>query len=62
MLESNAYDAEVEADEAMARSIGVTGVPFFVIDRRFAISGAQPADVIARSLEHAWAEAARTNA
>jgi predicted DsbA family dithiol-disulfide isomerase len=62
VLESDAYDADVEADEEMARSIGVNGVPFFVIDRHFAVSGAQPADVIARSLEHAWTEAARTNA
>jgi predicted DsbA family dithiol-disulfide isomerase len=62
VLETNEYDAEVEADEEMARSIGVNGVPFFVIDRHFAVSGAQPADVITRSLEHAWLEAARTNA
>lgn len=62
VLEGNAFDDEVEADEAMARSIGVTGVPFFVIDRRYAISGAQPVDVIVRSLEHAWAEGARANA
>jgi predicted DsbA family dithiol-disulfide isomerase len=62
VLESNAYDSAVEADEELARSIGVNGVPFFVIDRHFAVSGAQPADVITRSLEHAWAEAARTNA
>ena len=46
----------------MARSLGVTGVPFFVIDRRYAVSGAQPPEVIAQALEHAWAETAATGA
>ena len=40
---------------AMARALGATGVPFFVIDRRYGISGAQPADVIAQVLDRAWA-------
>jgi len=44
------------ADEAMARSLGVTGVPFFVIDRRYGVSGAQPADTITQVLEKAWGE------
>jgi predicted DsbA family dithiol-disulfide isomerase len=54
VLASEEYTAEVEADESMARSIGVTGVPFFVIDRKFAISGAQPAAAIVSALDHAW--------
>jgi predicted DsbA family dithiol-disulfide isomerase len=62
LLDSDEYGADVDADEDMARAIGVTGVPFFVIDRRFAVSGAQPADVIVASLEHAWTEAARSEA
>ena len=56
VLESNAYDSDVSADEALAQSFGATGVPFFVIDRRFGISGAQPADAIAEVLTRAWAE------
>jgi predicted DsbA family dithiol-disulfide isomerase len=35
---------------------GITGVPFFVLDGRYGISGAQPADVILQGLEQAWAE------
>jgi predicted DsbA family dithiol-disulfide isomerase len=42
----------------MARSLGVTGVPFFVFDRRYAVSGAQPPEVLAQALERAWAEEA----
>jgi predicted DsbA family dithiol-disulfide isomerase len=53
VLESDQYADAVAADEETAHSIGVTGVPFFVIDRKFAISGAQPAEVIVRALEHA---------
>jgi predicted DsbA family dithiol-disulfide isomerase len=41
----------------MARAVGATGVPLFVIDRRYGISGAQPAETIAGVLERAWREA-----
>ena len=47
----------VRADIAEARSIGVTGVPFFVVDRRVAVSGAQPAEVFTQLLETSWREA-----
>ena len=40
----------------MARAIGATGVPLFVIDRKYGISGAQPADTIMHVLERAWSE------
>jgi predicted DsbA family dithiol-disulfide isomerase len=56
VLATDEFDAEVEADEMTASSLGATGVPFFVIDRRYAISGAQPADAIENALQHAWAE------
>ena len=46
----------------MARSLGVTGVPFFVFDRRYAVSGAQPPEVLAQALERTWAETAATGA
>jgi predicted DsbA family dithiol-disulfide isomerase len=62
VLDGNTYAEEVDADEAMAHQLGVSGVPFFVIDRRFAVSGAQPSDVIVESLEHAWAQAVRSDA
>jgi predicted DsbA family dithiol-disulfide isomerase len=56
VLASDAYGADVDADEQLARSFGVSGVPFFVIDRRYGISGAQPAETIVQVLDQAWAE------
>jgi predicted DsbA family dithiol-disulfide isomerase len=58
VLETDRYAAEVADDIAEARALGVTGVPFFVIDRRFGISGAQPAEVFLRALEAARDETA----
>ncbi|WP_242448501.1 DsbA family oxidoreductase [Cellulomonas sp. WB94] len=52
----HAADA-VRHDEAEARELGVTGVPFFVAGRRIAVSGAQPVEVFGRLLEAAWREA-----
>ena len=51
------FEDAVRADEDEARALGVTGVPFFVVDRRVAVSGAQPADVFAQLLEAGWREA-----
>ncbi len=56
VLAGDAYRAEVEADVDAAADLGAGGVPFFVVDRRFAISGAQPAEVMAQTLERAWTE------
>ncbi|MBT0995873.1 DsbA family oxidoreductase [Cellulomonas sp. DKR-3] len=47
----------VDQDVAEARALGVTGVPFFVVDRRYAVSGAQPAEVFTQLLETGWREA-----
>ena len=58
VLAGDAYDADVAADEADARTLGVTGVPFFVIDRRYGISGAQPAAAIGEVLDRVWSESA----
>jgi predicted DsbA family dithiol-disulfide isomerase len=57
VLATDAYTAEVEADIAEARAIGVNGVPFFVIDRRYGISGAQPAELFLEALQAAKREA-----
>ena len=46
----------VRAEEEEARQIGVQGVPFFVIDRKYAISGAQSPEVFLETLEKAWGE------
>ncbi|MEI7967831.1 MAG: DsbA family oxidoreductase [Betaproteobacteria bacterium] len=52
-LASDALDAEVAADERAARDIGVEGVPFFVFNRRLAVSGAQPAAVLLEAMTRA---------
>jgi predicted DsbA family dithiol-disulfide isomerase len=56
VLDSDQYTDEVLADEQTAHALGATGVPFFVIDRRYGISGAQPAEVIGKALAQAWAD------
>lgn len=60
VLAGDAYGDTVDADEAMARTLGATGVPFFVIDRRYGIAGAQPAELIVDVLDRAWADTAAT--
>jgi predicted DsbA family dithiol-disulfide isomerase len=57
VLESDDYAAEVRADEREAGELGITGVPFFVINRRYGVSGAQPADLMLQALGQAWEEA-----
>ncbi|GAB3497513.1 DsbA family oxidoreductase [Flexivirga lutea] len=49
--------SEVEQDFAQARSYGIQGVPFFVIDEKFGVSGAQPAATFTAALEQAWQDA-----
>lgn len=56
VLEGTAFTDEVNADISLASAFGITGVPFFVIDRKYGLSGAQPAEVIRQSLENAWLE------
>lgn len=55
LLAGDAHAASVRSDEAAARELGVSGVPFFVIDRAFGISGAQDPDQIVSVLDEAWA-------
>jgi len=55
VLDTDRYAAEVRADEAEAREIGIQGVPFFVFDERLAVSGAQPAAVLLSALKQAFA-------
>jgi predicted DsbA family dithiol-disulfide isomerase len=49
----------VRADIDEARALGANGVPFFVIDQKYGISGAQPAEVFLRALQQAQAAAHR---
>jgi predicted DsbA family dithiol-disulfide isomerase len=57
VLSGDRYGAQVRADESEALELGVTGVPFFVVDGRFAIPGAQDADTILSVLRRAWLKA-----
>jgi predicted DsbA family dithiol-disulfide isomerase len=53
-LTSRMYAAQVRAEGHEARTLGASGVPFIVIDRRYAIPGAQPAEAMLQALETAW--------
>jgi len=55
-LESNMYADEVKADIHEARKVGVRGVPFFVFDRKYAVSGAQETQVFLQTLEKSYNE------
>ena len=57
VLAGDEYAAAVAADVDRARAYGATGVPFFVVDERYGVSGAQPAEVFTQVLERAWADA-----
>jgi predicted DsbA family dithiol-disulfide isomerase len=54
VLGGDEFTDDVQADIARARAYGATGVPFFVIDAKFGISGAQPTDTFRQVLEQAW--------
>lgn len=56
MLESKRFIAEVRNDEQEGSLLGITGVPFFVINRKYGISGAQPVETFLNSLQQVWTE------
>jgi predicted DsbA family dithiol-disulfide isomerase len=56
-LTDRRYRAAVDEDIATARLLGATGVPFFVVDRKYGAAGAQPAELLLQILERAWADA-----
>ena len=55
-LESGQYANEVRADIAEAQQVGVRGVPFFVFNRKVAVSGAQESTAFLQTLETSFAE------
>ncbi|MFM9447410.1 DsbA family oxidoreductase [Streptomyces acidiscabies] len=56
LADPEAYADAVREDEREAAQLGATGVPFFVLDRKYGVSGAQPAEVFAQALTQAWGE------
>jgi predicted DsbA family dithiol-disulfide isomerase len=59
VLAGDEYAADVAEDGREARALGANGVPFFVLDRAYGISGAQPVAAFRQALETASAAAAR---
>lgn len=57
VLASDRFAAEVREEEALAARLGIRGVPFFVMDRRLGVSGAQEPAVLVEALERAAQEA-----
>jgi len=56
VLGGDEYADAVRADIAQAQAYGATGVPFFVVDKKYGVSGAQPTEVFSQLLERAWGE------
>ena len=60
-LEGDAYTQEVQQDIADATTLGIRGVPFFVIDRKYAVSGAQSTEVFLQALDRSFTEWKKDN-
>ncbi len=56
MLDSKEYSDEVRRDSFEAQQVGVSGVPFFVLDNKYAVSGAQKSEMFLAGLQKAWEE------
>jgi predicted DsbA family dithiol-disulfide isomerase len=56
ILQSDTYKENVHQDQYEAQQVGVRGVPFFVFNNRYAVSGAQPSEVFLQTLEQTWNE------
>jgi predicted DsbA family dithiol-disulfide isomerase len=57
MLESGAFTSAVRADSRRAQVLGINGVPFFLFDEKYGVSGAQPVELFTEAFETSWAEA-----
>lgn len=56
LLEGDQYTDEVKRDIHDSKSLGIRGVPFFLIDERVSVSGAQETNYFLRALTKAWVE------
>ncbi len=61
VLESDKYAESVNADIQESQQLGVQGVPFFVFDRKYAVSGAQPSAAFLETLEKSFSEWKQAN-
>jgi predicted DsbA family dithiol-disulfide isomerase len=55
-LTEGRFASAVRQDESEASALGISGVPFFVFDRKYGVSGAQPSDHLLQVLERTWSE------
>jgi predicted DsbA family dithiol-disulfide isomerase len=62
MLRSDRFTLEVDAGQARAAELGVSGVPFFVFADAYAVSGAQPYEVMLQALDEAGRHASSQTA
>jgi len=56
VLQSDKYAQDVLVDQYKAQQVGARGVPFYVFNNKYAVSGAQPSEVFAQVLEKVWEE------
>ena len=61
IFSSDAFEKEVRQDETQAQSIGINGVPFFVLNNKYAVSGAQSPETFLDVLEQTWEEMEKEN-
>ncbi len=56
VMDGNAFEEEVRYDVYESQQLGVRGVPFFVMDRKYALSGAQPVEAFKQALTQSYNE------
>ena len=61
IFNSDAFEKEVKQDEMQAQSLGINGVPFFVLNNKYAVSGAQSPETFLDVLEQTWEEFEKEN-
>jgi predicted DsbA family dithiol-disulfide isomerase len=62
VLDGGGYADDVRQDEAQARQLGISGVPFFVFDQQLGVSGAQSTELFTQAFDQAHSQAARPGA
>jgi predicted DsbA family dithiol-disulfide isomerase len=56
IFSSDVFAEEVKRDEMQAQTFGIRGVPFFILNNKYAVSGAQSPEVFSKALSQAWTE------